>query len=70
MYAVYPDTVSNGVGDACCCQDRGNVDDILGVGGPIDVSDLTYLVAYLNGRLLTKGRPLFGWLSAIVTLFV
>ena len=33
----------------CCNGDgiRGNVDDITGVGGEIDVADLTYLVAYL-----------------------
>jgi len=30
-----------------CCQNRGNVDGITGVSGPIDVADLTYLVAYL-----------------------
>jgi hypothetical protein len=37
------DTDSNGVGDACCCIDRGNAD---GDGG-INVVDLTYLVDYL-----------------------
>ncbi len=42
------DTDSDGVGDACCCVDeRGNVDNIVGVGGPIDVNDLSYLVDYL-----------------------
>ncbi len=30
-----------------CCVERGNVDGIIGVGGPIDVADLTYLVSYL-----------------------
>jgi hypothetical protein len=30
-----------------CCTNRGNVDDIIGPGGPIDVADLTYLVAFL-----------------------
>ncbi len=30
-----------------CCVNRGNVDDIIGPGGPIDVSDLTYIVNYL-----------------------
>ncbi len=30
-----------------CCLNRGNVDDETGPGGPVDVSDLTYLVAYL-----------------------
>jgi hypothetical protein len=43
------DTDSNGVGDACCCADRGNVDDIIGVAGPVDIADLTYLVDYLFG---------------------
>ncbi len=41
------DTDGDNVGDACCCTARGNVDDIVGVGGPIDVADLTYLVRYL-----------------------
>jgi len=30
-----------------CCVNRGNVDGIVGIGGPVDVADLTYLVAYL-----------------------
>jgi hypothetical protein len=30
-----------------CCQDRGNADGVVGPGGPVDVADLTYLVAYL-----------------------
>ncbi|HWR83574.1 MAG TPA: hypothetical protein VN285_09740 [Candidatus Deferrimicrobium sp.] len=30
-----------------CCQCRGNADGIIGPAGCIDVSDLTYLVAYL-----------------------
>ena len=30
-----------------CCVARGNVDDIIGPGGPVDVNDLTYLVSYL-----------------------
>ena len=46
----------NGIGDACeggpCCYIRGNVDDLIGPGTPIDVSDLTFLVAYLF-----KGGP-------------
>jgi len=33
--------------DTSCCQNRGNADGIVGVAGPIDVADLTYLVAYL-----------------------
>ncbi len=41
------DTNGDGIGDACCCVDRGNVDGVVGVGGPVDVADLTYLVAYL-----------------------
>jgi hypothetical protein len=41
------DTDSDGVGDACCCADRGNVDGLTGAGGPVNVADLTYLVAYL-----------------------
>ncbi len=43
------DTDQDGVGDSCCCVDRGNVDDIVDIGGPVDVADLTYLVAYLFG---------------------
>ncbi|MBU8934479.1 MAG: hypothetical protein KOO62_10795 [candidate division Zixibacteria bacterium] len=32
------------------CLNRGNVDGIIGDGGPVDIADLTYLVAYLfNG---------------------
>jgi len=30
-----------------CCLHRGNADHIIGPGGPIDVADLTFLVAYL-----------------------
>ena len=41
------DTDSDSVGDACCCTDRGNIDDVVGVAGPIDISDLTFLVAYI-----------------------
>jgi len=29
------------------CLEQGNVDGLIGPAGPIDVSDLTYLVAYL-----------------------
>ena len=32
---------------AGCCQNRGNVDHLIGPAGPVDVADLTYLVAYL-----------------------
>ena len=35
-----------------CCANRGNADNIIGTGGPIDVSDLVYLVDYL-----LKGGP-------------
>ncbi len=42
------DTDNNGEGDACCCVgERGNADGIVGPGGPIDVTDLTYLVNYV-----------------------
>ncbi|HWR83387.1 MAG TPA: hypothetical protein VN285_08795 [Candidatus Deferrimicrobium sp.] len=30
-----------------CCQNRGNVDGVIGPAGPVDVSDLTFLVAFL-----------------------
>ncbi len=30
-----------------CCEVRGNVDGVVGPSGPIDVGDLSYLVAYL-----------------------
>ena len=34
--------------ESCCAPPfRGNVDNIVGPAGPVDVSDLTYLVAYL-----------------------
>ncbi len=35
-----------------CCTNRGNVNDIIGPGGSVDVSDLTYLVNFLF-----KGGP-------------
>ncbi len=41
------DTDNDGIGDVCCCLDRGNVDGVNGPGGPVDVSDLTYVVAFL-----------------------
>ncbi len=34
-------------GGAGCCQNRGNVDHIISVIGPIDVADLTFLIDYL-----------------------
>ncbi len=30
-----------------CCVNRGNIDAVIGAGGPIDVADLSYLVDYL-----------------------
>ena len=30
-----------------CCVNRGNSDGTVGLGGAVDVADLTYLVAYL-----------------------
>ncbi len=41
------DADTNGIGDACCCVDRGNVDDSAGTGGSVTVADLTYLVSFL-----------------------
>ncbi|HWR82354.1 MAG TPA: integrin alpha, partial [Candidatus Deferrimicrobium sp.] len=32
---------------ASCCVHRGNVDGVIGPAGPVDVSDLTFLVAFL-----------------------
>ncbi|RKX26933.1 MAG: hypothetical protein DRP47_07425 [Candidatus Zixiibacteriota bacterium] len=42
------DTNGNGVGDICdgCCVNRGNVDGIVS-SNPVDVADLTFLVAFL-----------------------
>ncbi len=51
------DTDSNGIGDACCCIDAGNVDNLIGAGGPVDVADLTYLVEYLFIAGLTPPCP-------------
>ena len=42
--ALDPECVVRGAG---CCENRGNVDGIVGTGGPIDVADLTYLVDHL-----------------------
>jgi hypothetical protein len=41
------ETFTFSTGEPPCCQNRGNVDGIIGVGGPVDVADLTFLVAYL-----------------------
>ena len=49
----YTPVTFDGIVTYGCCLDRGNVDHIIGAGGPIDVSDLTYLVAYL----FTGGPP-------------
>ena len=34
-------------GSISCCSNRGNVDGIVGASGPVDVADLSYLVAFL-----------------------
>ncbi len=44
---VYPWDDSLDVVCCPCCQSRGNADGLVGPGGPVDVADLTYLVAYL-----------------------
>ncbi len=44
-----------GAGSSACCVQRGNVDGIVGVGGPTDVIDLTMLVAYL---FVVEGKPI------------
>ncbi len=56
---VYSDSGSSGLGaiveqaeswwegPPTCCTNPGNVDGIVGAGGPVDVADLTYLVAYV-----------------------
>ena len=41
------DSDGDGIGDACCCTNRGNVDGVIGPAGPVDVADVTYLVAML-----------------------
>lgn len=44
----FGDLIGNTVIGCSCCEDeRGNVDWITGPSGPIDVSDLTFLVAFL-----------------------
>ncbi len=48
------DTDGDGVGDSCCCVLRGDVNNMVGsTGEEIDVSDLTYLIAFLY----TGGPP-------------
>ena len=46
------ETFSFTVGVLTCCVDRGNVDDLIGPGGAVDVTDVTYIVSYLF-----KGGP-------------
>ena len=41
------DTDDDGVGDACCCEVRGDVDNRWVGGNAITVADLTFLVDYL-----------------------
>jgi hypothetical protein len=41
------DSNDDGIGDACCCQSSGNVDGVIGPGGPVDVADIIYLITYL-----------------------
>ena len=41
------ETFSFTVGIPTCCINRGNIDSIIGPGGPVDVNDLTFLVSYL-----------------------
>ncbi|HWR82856.1 MAG TPA: PQQ-dependent sugar dehydrogenase [Candidatus Deferrimicrobium sp.] len=44
IYKIVP----NGVPSQCnCCDNRGNVDGVVGAAGPVDVADLTFLVAFL-----------------------
>ena len=59
------DTDNNGIGDACCCLKRGNVDDLVGPGGPVDVSDLTYLVSFLFGSRTPPPCPEQGNVDAL-----
>ncbi len=40
-------TKTLGSAPTSCCENRGNVDGVVGVGGPIDVGDLSALVDYL-----------------------
>ncbi len=51
-FSIMKDTIFVSMPPSCCVA-RGNVDDVVGPGGPIDVSDLTYLVNFLF-----KGGPI------------
>ncbi len=62
------DTNGDGIGDACCCVERGNVDNVVGIGGPVDVADLTYLVAYLFKGGPTPPCPEQGNVDGVVGL--
>ncbi len=41
------DSDGDGIGNACCCFSRGNANGLDGPAGPVDVADVTYLVAKL-----------------------
>ena len=45
------DEENNGFGDNCCCEVRGDVDH----NGSVNVSDITYLVAWLFGGTASAG---------------
>ncbi len=62
------DTDGDGVGDACCCQVRGDVDDTSGAGGPVDVADLTFLIAYLFQGGPSPSCPEQANVDAIITV--
>ncbi len=44
---VYGDGLMSVIPIVSCCVNRGNSDGTVGLGGAVDVADLTYLVAYL-----------------------
>jgi len=50
----------DGVGNACCCADRGDAD----LSGAINVTDLTFLVAYLFQSGVAPGCPAQGDVDA------
>ncbi len=49
LCSIHPTTMKDTIwmAPSSCCLNRGNVDGVIGGAGAIDVSDLTYLVAYL-----------------------